>query len=75
MRGCDTAQGASELKSQCDNPFPRLGFINPVDFNPFADHGKLDAELLHLCEHFTAKYEEILALRANILSMYDLVYD
>ena len=32
-------------------------------------------ELLHLCERFTAKYEESLVLRANILSMYDLVYN
>ena len=74
-RGSDTAQGASELKSRRGNPFPRSDLINPVDLNPLTDHCKLDAELLCFCEHFTAKYEESLVLRANVSSIHNLVYD
>ena len=74
IRGSNTAQGASELKSWCGNPFPKLDLINPVGFNPLTNHCKLEAELLHLCEHFTTKYEESLILRVNISFMYDLGY-
>ena len=42
MRGSNTAQGASELKSWHGNPFPRSDLINPVDFNPLTDNCKLN---------------------------------
>ena len=62
MRGSNTAQDASKLKSQRGNPFLRSDLINPVDFNPLTDYCKLDAELLRFCERFIAKYEESLVM-------------
>ena len=75
MRGSGTAQGASELKLWHGNPFPRSHLINPMDSNLLTGHCKIDSELLHLREHFTVKYKESLILRANISSIYDLVYN
>ena len=75
MRGADTAQTAGELRSRRGNPFPRSDLICAVDFNPLTDHADLDAELLHLRERFTTKYEESVVLRATVSSLYNMVYD
>ena len=69
------AQTAGELRSRCGNPLPCSDLICAVDFNPLTNHANLDAELLHLCEHFKAKYEESVVLCAVMSSLYNMVYD
>ena len=68
-------QTAGELQSQRGKPFPCCDLICVVDFNPLTNHANLDAELLRLCEYFTAKYEESIVLRTMVSSLYDMVYD
>ena len=75
MHGTDMAQTTGELRSQCGNPFPCSDLICAVDFNILTDRTNVDAELLRLCEHFEAKYEEFVVIHAMLLSLYDMVYD
>ena len=71
----NTAQTAGLLQSRCGNPFLCSAVICAVNFNHLTNHADLDAELLCLCECFTAKYKESVALRTIVLSLYDMVYD